>query len=264
MFFLLSKILGFFALPSNLLITLGFAGAILLVTRFARTGRILLVVSVLLLAIAGFSPLGNALLVMLEDRFPPWTPAQGDPAGFIVLGGAISPDVAAARGEPALNEAAERIIGTLSLARRYPHARIVYSGGDPSLLFAGADEAELAAQLFDRLGLPRERILLEARSRNTAENASFTKALVAPKEGERWLLVTSAAHMPRAIGAFRRVGFPVEAYPVDWRTRGQEDALVPFAAFSAGLARTDVALREWVGLLAYWLTGRTSALFPRP
>jgi hypothetical protein len=70
--------------------------------------------------------------------------------------------------------------------------------------------------------------------------------------------------MPRAIGAFRAVSFPVEAYPVDWRTRGSEDAALPFAIFSAGLARMDTAAHEWLGLLAYRLTGRSSALFPGP
>jgi uncharacterized SAM-binding protein YcdF (DUF218 family) len=260
MFFALAKIVGFVLLPSNLLIALGLVGAVLLLTRFARAGRFLMVASLLLLAVAAFSPLGNTLLVALEDRFPPWDPARGEPAGIVVLGGAITPDVAAARGEQALNEAAERVTATLALARRYPNARIVYSGGDASLLAAGADEAELAAQLLDRLGLPRTRILLEARSRNTAENASFSKALVAPKEGERWLLLTSAWHMPRAMGAFRRAGFPVEACPVDWRTRGRQDLVTPLA----GLPRTDVAIREWAGLLAYRLTGRSATLFPGP
>ncbi len=261
MFFALAKIVGFVLLPSNLLIALGLVGAVLLLTRFARAGRFLMVASLLLLAVAAFSPLGNTLLVALEDRFPPWDPARGEPAGIVVLGGAITPDVAAARGEQALNEAAERVTETLALARRYPNARIVYSGGDAES-FGGPEpiEAELAAQLFDRLGLPRSRILLEARSRNTAENASLSKALVAPKEGERWLLLTSAWHMPRAMGAFRGAGFPVEAYPVDWRTRGQQDVVTPLA----GLPRNDVAIREWAGLFAYWLTGRTSELFPGP
>lgn len=262
----MAKHVAFFVLPSNILMLLGLAGAALLLTRFGRAGRIVAVGSLVLLAIAGFSPLSNALLGVLEDRFPPWDASRGDPAGVIVLGGAITPDVSAARRETALNEAAERVTAVVALARRYPSARIVYSGGDPGVLSAGAGavEAEWAAQLVDRLGLPRERVLLELRSRNTADNASFTKEMVAPKAGERWLLVTSAAHMPRAIGAFRRVGFPVEAHPVDWRTRGREDATMWFAIFSAGLARTDTAVHEWLGLLAYWISGRSSALFPSP
>jgi uncharacterized SAM-binding protein YcdF (DUF218 family) len=104
---------------------------------------------------------------------------------------------------------------------------------------------------------------LELRSRNTEENAAFTKELVKPKAGERWLLVTSAEHMPRAVGCFRQAGFPVEAYPVSWHTRKQV-SLRPGPVFSYGLARLDIATHEWIGLLTYWLTGRTSELLPGP
>src|SRR5437762_14334468 len=119
-------------------------------------------------------------------------------------------------------------------------------------------------RLLQGLGIVRARILLEHRSSNTVENAIFSKALAQPKPGERWLLVTSAHHLPRAVGVFRKAGFPVEAYPVDWRTRGAEDALRPFASVGDGLRRSDTAVREWVGLAVYWLTGRSSELFPGP
>src|SRR6476661_6578273 len=108
MFFLLAKTLGFFALPSNLLISLGLTGLVLMATRFARAGRKLAVAALLLLAIAGLSPLGNALILPLEERFPPWDASRGAPAGIISLGGAFDTVVSAARHEVALNEAAER------------------------------------------------------------------------------------------------------------------------------------------------------------
>ena len=114
------------------------------------------------------------------------------------------------------------------------------------------------------LAIAPGRVIAEDKSRNTVENALFSKRLAQPKPGERWLLVTSAYHMPRSVGVFRKAGFPVEAYPVDWRTRGPVDALRPFATLGDGLRRTDTAVREWVGLLVYWLTGRTSELFPGP
>lgn len=75
---------------------------------------------------------------------------------------------------------------------------------------------------------------------------------------------TSAYHMPRAVGVFRKAGFAVEPYPVDWRTRGAQDELRPFASVGDGLRRVDTAVREWVGLAVYWLTGRSSELFPGP
>jgi uncharacterized SAM-binding protein YcdF (DUF218 family) len=131
------------------------------------------------------------------------------------------------------------------------------------MIFKTSTEGDQARAFFLQLGVPEAQLSIERRSRNTAENAKFTKELVQPQPGQRWLLVTSAAHMPRAIGIFRKAGFPVEAYPVDWRTRGPDD-LVPFDRLSRGLARFDTASHEWVGLIGYWLTGRTSELFPAP
>jgi uncharacterized SAM-binding protein YcdF (DUF218 family) len=264
MFFPLSKILGFFAIPSNLVISIGLIGLLLLPTRFARAGRAPAFASLIVLAILGLSPVGNALIIPLEDRFPRWDTTRGAPDGIIVLGGAISPDVSAARDEVALNEAAERLTVAVELARRYPAARIVFSGGSGALIYDEGAEASFALRMLEDLGIPRARILLEDRSRNTVENVIFSKALVQPKPGERWLLVTSAHHLPRAIGVFRKMGFPVEPYPVDWRTRGAPDALRPFATLGDGLRRSDTAVREWVGLAVYWLTGRSSALFPGP
>jgi len=152
----------------------------------------------------------------------------------------------------------------LQLARRYPQARIVFTGGSANLIQEPVSEAPIAGDLLQDFGTPASRIVLEGDSRTTAENAEFTRKLVSPKPGERWLLVTSAFHMPRSIGAFRKAGFDVEAYPVDWRTRGWADALMPFTSLSAGLARTDVAIHEWIGLVAYWVSGRSSELFPGP
>ena len=264
MFFTLSKVLGFFASPSNLVIALGLLGILLMATRRARVGRFLTAASLMALAVLGLSPLGNALIIPLEQRFPPWDDTRGPPDGIVVLGGGITPDVSAARNEVALNEAAERVTATVALARRYPEARIVYSGGSGALIFREGSEAAFAVRLFESLGIPPARIIAEEQSRDTVENAVFSLLLAMPKPGERWLLVTSGYHMPRAMGVFRRAGFPVEAYPVDWRTRGPQDALRPFQTLGSGLKRADTAVREWVGLLVYWLTGRSAALFPGP
>jgi uncharacterized SAM-binding protein YcdF (DUF218 family) len=264
MFFLLSKILGFFSYPSNIFIAIGLAGLLLLLTRYVRLASWLIVTSLVLFAVAGLSPLGNALILPLEQRFPPWDAARGVPDGIVVLGGAISPEVSAARGTIALNEAAERIIAAAELARRYPAARIVFSGGSNALILTEEPEAFFAVQQLEALGVPHDRITAEEQSRNTIENAVFSRLIANPKPSERWLLITSAYHMPRAMAAFRAAGFPVEAYPVDWRTRGPADLVRPFGAISDGLGRTDTAVHEWLGLLAYRLTGRSAELLPGP
>lgn len=264
MFFLLAKILGFFALPSNILITLALLGVLLMRTRFRRGGRRLAATAVILLAVVGLSPLGNAIILPLEQRFPAWDGSGAAPTGIISLGGAIDTVVSPVRGEVAVNEAAERLTAIAELARRFPQARIVFTGGSDRIILAGVDEASLAERLFVSFGIAKERIVLEDKSRDTLENARFTRALVQPKPGERWLIVTSAHHMPRSIAVFRAEGFAVEAYPVDYRTRGAIDLLRPFASMGDGLRRTDTATREWVGLLAYRLGGRTTDLFPAP
>ena len=260
MFFVLSKLLGFFAVPSNLVVLMGIGGLLLLPTRFARAGRWLAFVSLVVLAILGFSPIGNALIIPLENRFPPWDATRGAPDGIIVLGGAI--DGSGPGDQVVLNEGAERLTVVPELARRYPNARILFSGGSGALIDDGKAEAKFALRLLESLGVARGRITLEDHSRNTVENAVYSKAIVQPKPDERWLLVTSAYHMPRAIGVFRKAGFPVEPYPVDWRASGLDDALHPFATMSEGLRRTDTAMHEWLGLAVYWLTGRSSELFP--
>ena len=264
MFFFLSKTLGTMLLPANFLIGMGVLGAILLRTRRAVYGRRLLVASVLLLALCGFSPIGKWLILPLEQRFPPWDASRGAPDGIVVLGGGIDPDLSAARGMVVFTHSADRIVATAELARRYPNARIVYSGGSANLVGdRSAKEADFALSILEKLGVARERLTAERDSRNTAENAAYSKAIAGPKPGERWLLVTSAFHMPRSVGLFRKVGFAVEAYPVDWRA--SEHGMFSFSPVAVeGLELAHVAMREWIGLTAYWLTGKIDTFLPGP
>ncbi len=263
MFFVLSKILAFVLVPSNIVVALVLAGLALMLTRFRRAGLRLALVSFVFLVVAGASTLGPALISVLEDRFPPWQDTGAPVDGIIVLGGLINPDLSARRGRLALGGAIERATEAAALARRHPAARLVFTGGNPSLL-GGLPEADYAVQLFEQLGVPASRIALESRARTTAENATFTKELVKPKPGERWLLVTSAAHMPRSIGAFRQAEFAVEPCPVDWNAAGPPGLFRVPGQLLGGWGAIDAAAHDWVGLFAFWISGRSSALFPAP
>jgi uncharacterized SAM-binding protein YcdF (DUF218 family) len=171
MFFFLSKLLGFFAIPSNLVILIGIVGFLLLPTHFARAGRWLGFVSLIIVAIFGLSPIGNALIIPLEDRFPPWDATRGAPDGFIVLGGTID----------AWGPRNERLLVVPELLRRYPNARVLFSGGG-ALIDDGNAEAKFAGRLLESLGIARSRITLEDRARNTVENAFFFQG-TRPAEG---------------------------------------------------------------------------------
>jgi uncharacterized SAM-binding protein YcdF (DUF218 family) len=264
LFFVLSKTLGIMLMPTNFLIGLGLLGVLLLATRFASLGRKLVIASIAFLALCGFSPLGSWVLYSLESRFPPWDAAKGAPDGIVVLGGSIDPDLSAAHGGAVVGGSADRLIATAALARRYPNVRIIFSGGSGNLISNDAKEADYASEVFENLGIPKQRLTMERRSRNTLENAEFSKAIAEPKSGERWLLVTSAFHMPRSIGLFRKAGFSVEPYPVDWRV-GERSDLWNFESLSVrGLGHVDTGVREWIGLIAYRLTGKTSEFFPGP
>jgi uncharacterized SAM-binding protein YcdF (DUF218 family) len=262
MFFLLSKSVAIL-LPSNILVGLALAGVILATTRKKRAGVCTALVGTMLLAAVGWWPTGNLVTHALENRFPPWNGSRSAPAGIVVLGGAVNSRLSRDFDQPVIGGDGGRIVALAKLARAYPDARIVYSGGDASLFGNEPPETDFVYQVLDSLGVPRGRVLLESRSRNTAENAAFTKELVKPGQGERWLLITSAQHMPRAVGCFRRVGFPVEAYPVGWRTPRQVELGAP-EAFGNALARFDSATHEWIGLLVYWATGKTSEFLPLP
>jgi uncharacterized SAM-binding protein YcdF (DUF218 family) len=265
MFFAVSKLLAFFTAPSNLALVTGLVGVMLLMTRYRRLAIRFLACGTIALAVFGLSPFGSIMLLTLSERFPPWVDDGIPPDGIIVLGGAMDPDVSAARSSVELTGAAERMTSGAVLARRFPAAKLVFSGGNADLVGGSSrSESADAIDLWTSLGIPRDRIIVEDRSRNTIENAIFTRDLIHPKAGERWLLVTSAYHMPRSVAVFRAAGFPVVPYPVDWRTRGWHDAWVPFELLSRGLPNTDAAFHEWIGLITYRLTGRTKELLPGP
>ncbi|MGH6817849.1 MAG: YdcF family protein [Methylovirgula sp.] len=264
MFFVVSKLFWFFADPFSFILLLGLLGLALSFGRMARFGRALRTACVLLLVIVCFLPIGTLLVRPLEDRFPQPPADLPAPTGIIVLGGAINQEMTLARKQPTFLQFAERLTAGVILARRYPTARLIYSGGNGGLNPDGTSEATGAHELWLALGVPEAQMSFEPKSRNTWENAVYTRALVHPRPDQTWLLVTSAWHMPRAMGIFRRAGFKVIAYPVDYHTFGNSrDFLHPPLGLDQ-VAMLEYAVHEWIGLVVYHLTGKTDAWFPAP
>jgi uncharacterized SAM-binding protein YcdF (DUF218 family) len=263
--FYVSKFAWALLQPSMILLILLIAGVVLLGTSYQRAGRRLIIAGIVLLVIGGLSPLSNWLIMPLENRFPR-ADLSGRPIdGIVVLGGAEDSHVATGRKVHAFNEAAERLTEMAALSRRFPAAKIVFTGGAIEIFTGPTIGADAAAIVLHDIGVGSDdRLLLERKARNTWENAVYSKDLAQPKPGERWLLVTSAWHMPRAMGVFRKAGFRIEPWPVDYRTAGPGDALLPFKAPVDGLRRLDFVVREWIGLAVNRLTGRSDDFFPAP
>jgi uncharacterized SAM-binding protein YcdF (DUF218 family) len=261
MIFIVSKLFWIVFEPANLLLLILMFGLWRMMrTRRCRGMALVGFAAWSFLAIAVL-PIGQWMILPLEDRFPSIPPPE-KVDGIIELGGSLDPDITLARGQPALDETAERVTATLTLARRYPQARVVLSGGSADILLGAPGEAAATRDLLTAMGLPENRILVENRSRTTYENALYSKELARPKPGEVWLLVTSAAHMPRAVGCFRRLVWEVTPFPVDYQAQPGLH-FVPIL-LDKNLVLLNKAMHEWTGLVVYRLLGRTDALFPRP
>lgn len=207
---------------------------------------------VALILVVGILPLGDLALRPLEDSFPIHA-EEGLVSGIVVLGGGEDVYATVMSEQVQLGEGGDRYLAALALLRRHPEARIVFAGGSGRLRdVKGAEvsEASIAEQIFVEHGIARERLFLDGLSRNTMENASLAFDLAQPQAGERWLLVTSAFHMPRALRSFQAAGWPdINPYPVDFRVRSFADGLG--WNFARNLMIANTAIREWVGRAAY-------------
>lgn len=262
MFFVLSKIVWLLLQPVSQAILLGVLGLLLTFTRWKWASRLAVLLCIGVLFTSAFTTLGYVLLQPLEGAFERPAVAPETVTGIVVLGGGMDAEINEARGGYELNRAGDRFVEALRLAETYPGAKVVLTGGIGDIEQTGEPEAVAGERFFLDLGIARERLLLETASRNTEENAVFTKALVEPKPGETWLLVTSAFHMPRSVGLFRKAGFDVVPWPVDYRGAGTEAFGITLHQPAENVTVTTLATREWIGLLAYYLAGRIDELVP--
>ncbi len=262
MFFVLSKLLVPLESPGDLLLLLLCFGVIgIWSVRFRRFGLVMVTVVAAALLVIVLLPVSAWVAAPLENRFPRPAVLPGRVDGIIVLGGAVDPSTTERRGIPTLNSNAERMTEFVRLAKRYPAARLLFSGGSGLLALhqPSFTEADVARLFFEQQGLNPKRAIFEARSRNTYENVAFSKAIVKPAPGEIWLLVSSAQDMPRSVGIFRKLGWPVTAAPVAYKSDGQHSN-----DLGDNLSELNQSVHEWLGLVVYRLSGKTDALFPAP
>lgn len=242
---LIVKILAFLALVIGRRRLAGFlsllAGTILFVTLFTTTGA--------------------WSLQKLEARYPrPALPA--DVTCMIVLGGGFDLEVTASRGGMEMNQAADRYIEAARLARLYPQAKILVSGGDGSFSGTYKGDAELSGTFFQAMGVDPARIIMEKTSRNTIENVAETRTLLDTNKLSNCLLITSAYHMPRAKALFDAERVTTVPWPSDYRASGKVEFGLDFTQPSLNAALTSTAMREWAALLNAYLQGKSATLIP--
>ncbi|WP_337270653.1 YdcF family protein [Oryzifoliimicrobium ureilyticus] len=260
--FVLSKLAWVFGQPLSVAFFLVFLTLVAIILRRRALSLGCSALATAILFVAFFTSAGNFLMEGLENRFPkPSDPP--DVKCMIVLGGAFENEVNTVRHGIEFNAGADRFIEALRLARKYPASKILISGGDGSLSGVYEGDAAAADRFFPMFGVPADRLISEKTSRTTFENAINTKQFLADNGLTGCLLITSGYHMPRSVGIFRKLSIDIIPWPTDYRTDGQVRFALDFTQPSLNVQNLSTTVREWFGLVGYYLAGRTSELYPR-
>lgn len=256
MFFYLSKIIGALIDPANLLTILFAFGLLAFVWKRFLAAKIMLGCSFALLLVFGILPIGHSGLYFIETRYTVPNPMPKDIDGIVVLGGAIESQKSERSGRPEFNEGAERVLSAMALAREYPDAKIIFSGGSSKLAGSKRSEA-IDLDIFLRgMGFDMRNVVFEDESRNTYENISKSKLLAGTAEKGRWVLITSAFHTPRSMAIAEKQGWKFIPYPVDYRSQGRYLLLPRRFDILDNLYASKLFIRELTGIVAYKTTGK--------
>ncbi len=209
----------------------------------------------------GILPGAAWLALPLETRFPGDPPLPEQVAGIIALGGTERLSQSEAWNHPILNDPSP-VAAMVALGRRYPQAKLIFSGGTAAPRRHTLTEAQVVQEFLREMGVDGGRVVYEDKSQNTFENALRTRDIVQPQPGERWILVTQAISLPRAVAVFRHIGWNVIPFPAGYVSAGKAEFDAHFRLLD-GLTLASLATHEWGGLLIYRLLGYTDELFPR-
>ena len=263
MFFLLSKILWIVINAFNVILALLMLGWMLLFKKPAA-GKRLIGMGLLIIFFAGSGLLPGIMMRSLENRIPAGTiPSKIN--GVIVLAGMVNME-SSRKGLIELTEQSDRIIEGIIMLQKYPEAKLIITGGSGYLKQGeNLKEADYLKKLAISLGVNEERILIERNSRNTHEHAVALAKILRAKEGGQWVLITSAFHMPRSFGCFKKEGLNVIPYPVDYKTTSNAPnnfSLISLLPTIGNISNFGIAIHEWLGLVTYRLMNYTSSVFP--
>jgi len=262
MFFPVSKIFWAILSPLNAVAILFAFGLVLRVWN-RKAGRNVVFVAAALFLALGLLPVGHNAIVWLEGLYQRPDPMPEKIAGIIALGGAFDTVLSERTGDIEAGEGIDRIHALIALSRQYPDARLAFVGGSGAFPKTDRKEADDVKSFLERIGFPADRVVYERESRNTHENAAFAMKMLAPKQGEKWVVITSAFHMPRTVAIFRELGWGIIPYPVDRRTDGRYRILPGFPDLLRSYDLLNIAMKEVVGTFVYYVTGKSALPFPQ-
>lgn len=255
LFFYSSKIVWLFVSPDSIIFLWLGVSTLLLWRHEIHLARRSFTCLILALLFMGLFPVGDWALVPLETKYP-HNPTLDRVDGIIVLAGGEDARLSDIWNQVVLSDSTERNLSFVTLARLYPSAKLVYAGGSGSLSYQDLKASDVAQQLFSEQLLSVPNVIFERDSRNTYESVLFSTNIVAPTPDETWVLVTSAFHMKRSVASFCKLDWSVKPYPVDFRTSGSYMFGMGWN-LSSSLAKLSIAMKEYLGLFAYRITGRS-------
>ena len=260
MSFFLSKFLWYFINPFSLFIFLFLIGLIFLVFKKHKKAFYILSLTFFSLLLVSIFPIGKYAINVLEKDYHLENKYPNNVDGILILAGATDPYLSKEYNSIELNDSAERLLESVFLIQKYKNAKIIFSGGSGYLNYPNLDHAKIAKNFFNKMKIENKNIIYENKSRNTYENILFSKQIAKPQEDEKWLLVTSAFHMKRAILISKKQKWKFIPYPVDFK-QSKKISLKPSIHFFSNFTSFQKAFHEWLGLFSYYLMGRTDNFF---
>ena len=259
MSFYLSKVLWLIINPFNILIFLFFLNILFLFLKKNKLRIFLLSLLLILLVSFGIFPAGKYLIYKLEKNYHNSIILSDKVDGILILGGATNPFLSNEYNQIHLNGSAERLVESIKLIIKYSNAKIIFTGGSGFISDIKLDNAKIANKFFMQVGLDTDKIIFENKSRNTYENILFSKNIAKPKKNEKWLIITSASHMNRAVFVGEKIDWILTPYAVDFN-QPKKIKFIPNINILNNFNEMQRGTYEWIGLVAYYLMGRTNRI----
>lgn len=260
MSFYLSKTLWLILNPFNIFILLTLFSILLFLFSIKRLSIIIFLINFSILLTISIFPIGNYLVYIIEKEFHLHTKVPDHIDGILILGGSTNAEMFQEYGQISLNGSAERLVESVDIIKKFKGSKIIFTGGSGILNRPDLGHVQVAKLFYKKMGINLKRIMFENNSKNTFENIIFSKKMAEPNKNEIWLLITSASHMKRALLIGEKNNWYFTPYAVDFLNEKNFKFRPNFKLLS-NLNSFQKGLHEWLGLISYYLLGRTSRFF---